>query len=199
MIPDHQKSRRDAPRGASRPRGETMTLDTARRADRGTTPSGTCAGERAGAADRRRRPPRRLVPRRVRQRHRRRGAARDRPRLRHHRPPPAPHALLHVAHRRGVRPEDSPFDWCIGAWRQVQETQPEWDGNVPFHLCLEASGHPELRLALEAPAELREWARTSCHAGRREGWLPTAGASPSRAPAPSCGPTSSPASPASRS
>ena len=69
--------------------------------------------------------------------------------------------------------EDSPFDWCIGAWRQVQETHPEWGGNVPFHLCLEASGHPELRLALEAPAELREWARASCHTGRREGWLPT--------------------------
>jgi Iap family predicted aminopeptidase len=69
--------------------------------------------------------------------------------------------------------EDSPFDWCIGAWRQVQETHPEWGEEVPFHLCLEASGHPELRLALEAPAELREWARTSCRAGRREGWLPT--------------------------
>jgi Iap family predicted aminopeptidase len=69
--------------------------------------------------------------------------------------------------------EDSPFDWCIGAWRQIQETHPEWIGNVPFHLCLEASGHPELRLALEAPAELREWARASCRTARGEGWLPT--------------------------
>jgi Iap family predicted aminopeptidase len=69
--------------------------------------------------------------------------------------------------------EDSPFDWCVGAWRQVSETHPEWGENVPFHLCLEASGHPGLRLALEAPAELREWARGACRAGRREGWLPT--------------------------
>jgi Iap family predicted aminopeptidase len=69
--------------------------------------------------------------------------------------------------------EDSPFDWCIGAWRQVQDTHPEWGENVPFHLCLEASGHPGLRLALEAPAELREWARAACRVGRREGWLPT--------------------------
>jgi hypothetical protein len=69
--------------------------------------------------------------------------------------------------------EDSAFDWCIGAWRQATETHPEWGESVPFHLCLEASGHPGLRLALEAPAELRGWARAACRAGSREGWLPT--------------------------
>jgi Iap family predicted aminopeptidase len=69
--------------------------------------------------------------------------------------------------------EDSPFDWCIGAWRQVQDTHPEWGEQVPFHLCVEASGHPALRLAFEAPPELREWARAACRTGRREGWLPT--------------------------
>jgi hypothetical protein len=42
---------------------------------------------------------------------------------------------------------------------------------VPFHLCVEASGHPDLRLLLEAPAELAGWARRSARVGRREGWL----------------------------
>jgi len=67
--------------------------------------------------------------------------------------------------------EASPFDWCIGAWRQVQDTHPEWGARSPFHLCVEASGHPDLRLALEAPVEIAEWARAACRAGRREGWL----------------------------
>ena len=54
---------------------------------------------------------------------------------------------------------DRAFDWCVGAWRQVDVTHPEWGGNAPFHLCLEASGHPGLRLALEVPVELQRWAR----------------------------------------
>ena len=55
--------------------------------------------------------------------------------------------------------EDSPFDWCIGAWRQVQDTHPEWGSRAPFHLCVEASGHPELRLLVEAPGARRLGAR----------------------------------------
>lgn len=67
--------------------------------------------------------------------------------------------------------EHSAFDWCIGAWRQVKDLHPEWGARSPFHLCVEASGHPELRLAVEAPVEIAEWARAACRSGRREGWL----------------------------
>jgi hypothetical protein len=66
---------------------------------------------------------------------------------------------------------DHPFDWCIGAWRQVQDLHPEWAAGSPFHLCLEASGHPDLRLLLEAPVELAAWVRRAARTGRREGWL----------------------------
>jgi transcriptional regulator with XRE-family HTH domain len=66
---------------------------------------------------------------------------------------------------------DSPFDWCIGAWRQVQDTHPEWADGTPFHLCLEASGHPDLRMLLEAPVELAGWVRRAARVARRQGWL----------------------------
>ena len=67
--------------------------------------------------------------------------------------------------------ENSPFDWCIGAWRQVQDNHPEWAAGSPFHLCVEASGHPDLRLLVEAPAELAGWVRDAARIARREGWL----------------------------
>ena len=66
-----------------------------------------------------------------------------------------------------------PFDWCAGAWAQVAEQHPDWRES-PFHLCLEASGHPGLRNIVEAPPELAGWARAACRAADREGWL-TAG------------------------
>jgi peptidase M28-like protein len=66
---------------------------------------------------------------------------------------------------------DRTFDWCVGAWRQVSETHPRWGARAPFHLCLEASGHPGLRLALEAPVELVRWARAAGRAGEAQGWL----------------------------
>jgi hypothetical protein len=69
--------------------------------------------------------------------------------------------------------ENSPFDWCIGAWRQVQDTHPDWGARAPFHLCVEASGHPDMRLLVEAPAELAGWVRASARSARREGWIPT--------------------------
>lgn len=74
-----------------------------------------------------------------------------------------------TAEEYGLR--DSPFDWCIGAWRQVQDSHPDWGAGSPFHLCLEASGHPDLRLLLEAPVELKGWARRCARVGKREGWL----------------------------
>ena len=73
---------------------------------------------------------------------------------------------------------DRAFDWCTGAWRQVSTTHPEWGERAPFHLCLEASGHPELRLALEAPVELTRWVRAAGKVGEAEGWL-TSGWRPS--------------------
>jgi Peptidase family M28 len=65
------------------------------------------------------------------------------------------------------------FDWCIGAWHQIQTTHPEWQTDSPFHLCLEASGHPQLRTIVEAPVELRSWARRICTTAAAEGWMPT--------------------------
>ena len=65
----------------------------------------------------------------------------------------------------------APFDWCSGAWQQVSERHPEWGSESPFHLCIEASGHPELRTIVEAPVELAGWARSVCRAADSEGWL----------------------------
>ncbi len=65
------------------------------------------------------------------------------------------------------------FDWCIGAWRQIHTTHPDWQADSPFHLCLEASGHPRLRTIVEAPVELRSWARRVCTAAAAERWMPT--------------------------
>jgi transcriptional regulator with XRE-family HTH domain len=66
---------------------------------------------------------------------------------------------------------DRAVDWCVGAWRQVSVTHPEWGEQAPFHLCLEASGHPDLRVTLVAPTELTAWARATGRAGEAEGWL----------------------------
>ncbi len=62
------------------------------------------------------------------------------------------------------------YDWCRGAWAQVSETHPDWSAS-PFHLCLEASGHPGLRTIVEAPVELTRWARSACRTADAEGWL----------------------------
>ncbi len=67
----------------------------------------------------------------------------------------------------------SDFDWCIGAWEQVQTTHPAWAHDAPFHLCLEASGHRALRAVIEAPVELTAWARAVGRAAEAEGWTPT--------------------------
>jgi N-acetylated-alpha-linked acidic dipeptidase len=66
---------------------------------------------------------------------------------------------------------DSAYGWCTGAWAQISDTHPEWGAGVPFHLNLEASGHPELRLLIEAPREHTRWARRLARAGAAEGWL----------------------------
>lgn len=68
---------------------------------------------------------------------------------------------------------DCAYDWCIGAWRQVETTHPNWATDAPFHLCVEASGHHSLRSVIEAPVELGRWARQVGHAAEREGWTPT--------------------------
>jgi hypothetical protein len=66
---------------------------------------------------------------------------------------------------------DSAFDWCTGAWQQVSVTHAEWGESVPFHLCVEASGHPGLRLNLRAPPELVRFARATARVAKAEGWL----------------------------
>ena len=67
----------------------------------------------------------------------------------------------------------SVYDWCIGAWEQVQRTHPEWREQSPFALCLEASGHRGLRSVIEAPVELAGWARRVGRGGAAQGWAPT--------------------------
>jgi Iap family predicted aminopeptidase len=74
-----------------------------------------------------------------------------------------------TAEEYGLAP--SPFDWCTGAWRQIAERHPEWGAESPFHLCVEASGHPGLRAIVEAPVELAGWARSICRAAEQEGWM----------------------------
>ena len=66
---------------------------------------------------------------------------------------------------------DSAYGWCTGAWGQISQTHPAWAAASPFHLNLEASGHPALRLLLEAPAELTRWTRRLARTGAAEGWL----------------------------
>lgn len=66
---------------------------------------------------------------------------------------------------------DSAFGWCTGAWGQISETHPAWGPGAPFHLCIEASGHPALRLLLEAPSELAGWARRLARLGAGAGLL----------------------------
>jgi hypothetical protein len=67
---------------------------------------------------------------------------------------------------------DSPYDWCIGAWEQVNTTHPEWSEDSPFHLCVEATGRPGVRAIIETTVELGTWARGVCRVADREGWLP---------------------------
>ena len=69
--------------------------------------------------------------------------------------------------------EDSFYDWCIGAWRQVTDTHPQWARRVPFHLCVEATGHRDLKMLVQTPVELAAWARRACRTAESEGWLPT--------------------------
>jgi hypothetical protein len=96
-------------------------------------------------------------------------------------------ALARALAQSGLRPEhpicftsrtaeeygltDSAYNWCTGAWGQISATHRGWGAGSPFHLNLEASGHPGLRLLLEAPVELVGWARRLARAGAGEGWL----------------------------
>ena len=65
------------------------------------------------------------------------------------------------------------FDWCIGAWGQVNTTHPQWSTESPFHLCVEATGHRSLRSVIEAPVELAAWARRVGRTAALAGWAPT--------------------------
>ncbi len=50
-------------------------------------------------------------------------------------------------------------------------THPQWGEQAPFHLCIDASGNPDLRLLLQTPVELTRWVRRAARAGAAEGWL----------------------------
>jgi len=67
----------------------------------------------------------------------------------------------------------SDCDWCVGAWEQVAHTHPDWGANAAFHLCLEASGHPTMRMIMLTPPDLARWARGACRTGEAKGWLDT--------------------------
>ena len=67
---------------------------------------------------------------------------------------------------------DSSYDWCIGAWEQIATTHPRWADESPFHLCLEATGWPDLKAIVEAPIDLAGWSRRVARAADREGWWP---------------------------
>ena len=68
---------------------------------------------------------------------------------------------------------DRVYDWCVGAWEQIHTVHRKWCTDAPFHLCLEASGHRDLRSVVETPVELRAWARQVCRVADARGWLPT--------------------------
>ena len=64
---------------------------------------------------------------------------------------------------------DSAYGWCTGAWAQISETHRAWAPGSPFHLNLEASGHPALRLLIETPRRAHAvGAQTGAH-GRSRG------------------------------
>jgi len=67
----------------------------------------------------------------------------------------------------------SDFDWCVGAWEQIARTHPEWGSKAPFHLCLEASGHPRMRTIMLTSPELARWSRAACRTAEAKGWLTT--------------------------
>ena len=91
---------------------------------------GYLPGERRRCADRGRRPSRRLVQRRLRQCLGRCGGARSRARARDRRAPPAAYALLHVAHRRGVRPDRQRLRLVHGCVGPDQRDPPGVGGGI---------------------------------------------------------------------
>ena len=77
--------------------------------------------------------------------------------------------VSHTAEEYGIA--DSPYDWCYGAWWQIVEEHREWSTEASFYLNVEGSGRPE-PFTVDAPPELRRWARRVCRRAARDGLLP---------------------------
>ncbi|MDQ3865936.1 MAG: M28 family peptidase, partial [Actinomycetota bacterium] len=77
--------------------------------------------------------------------------------------------VSHTAEEYGIA--ESRYDWCYGAWYQVVETHREWGAGAAFYLNVEGSGYPA-PLGVDAPPELRVWARRLCRVAERDGLLP---------------------------
>ncbi|MDQ3777876.1 MAG: M28 family peptidase, partial [Actinomycetota bacterium] len=77
--------------------------------------------------------------------------------------------VSHTAEEYGIAA--SRYDWCYGAWYQVVETHREWGARAAFYLNVEGSGY-RAPLSVDAPPELRRWARRLCRAAERDGLLP---------------------------
>ena len=77
--------------------------------------------------------------------------------------------VSHTAEEYGLA--DSPYDWCFGAWWQIVEEHREWSTDASFYLNVEGSGRPA-PFTVDAPPELRRWARGVCRRAARDGLLP---------------------------
>jgi Iap family predicted aminopeptidase len=77
--------------------------------------------------------------------------------------------VSHTAEEYGIA--DSPYDWCYGAWWQIVEEHREWSTDASFYLNVEGSGRPA-PFTVDAPPELRRWARGVCRRAARDGLLP---------------------------
>ena len=133
---------------------------------------GYLPGERARCADRGRRPSRRLVQRRLRQRHRGVAAVLALARAlatAGHRPRHTLCFTSRTAEEYGLT--DSAYGWCTGAWAQISETHRAWAAGSPFHLNLEASGHPGAAAADGDAARADAVGPSAGATGAAEGWL----------------------------
>src|SRR2546423_3597766 len=77
--------------------------------------------------------------------------------------------VSHTAEEYGIA--DSPYDWGYGAWWQIVEEHREWSTGASFYLNVEGSGRPA-PFTVDAPPELRAWARRVCRRAARDGLLP---------------------------
>jgi hypothetical protein len=66
---------------------------------------------------------------------------------------------------------DSQFDWLIGAWWQIEHEHPEWAREAVLYVNIEGTGMAQPTV-VDAPPELRRFARRVLVRARRDGLLP---------------------------